>query len=205
MARGTTHHKHLHKMPHQETETFYPANPQEWRKWLQQNHDKKESVWLIYDKNASNKRPLTWSEAVDEALCFGWIDSKSKSIDEGTYMQFFSKRKPNGPWSKINKEKIEKLIEDEKMTQAGLDCIEKAKQNGSWTILDEVEELIVPQDLEKALDQYPEAKDYFLGLSKSVRKMMLTWVSFAKQAETRQKRINEIAICASEKRRPKQF
>lgn len=189
----------------QETETFYPASPQEWREWLQENHDKKQSVWLIYDKNASNKRALTWSQAVDEALCFGWIDSTSRPMDGEKYMQFFGKRKPKGPWSKINKEKIEKLIAEGKMTQAGLNCIEKAKQNGSWTIFDEVEELIVPADLEKALDRYPEAKDYFLGLSKSVRKMMLAWITLAKQAETRQKRINEIAEHAGQKKKPKQF
>lgn len=192
-------------MTPQETDTFYPSSPQEWRQWLEKNHEMKESVWLVYDKNTSNKRPLTWSESVDEALCFGWIDSKAKSIDDGKYMQFFSKRKPKSPWSKINKAKIEKLIAEGRMTQAGLDCIEKAKQNGSWTILDEVEELVVPEDFAKALEANSIAKEYFHGLSKSVRKHMLTWIAFAKQAETREKRINEIAVCASEKKKPKQF
>lgn len=146
-----------------------------------------------------------WSEAVDVALCFGWIDSKKIKIDTETSHQFFSKRRPNGTWSKINKEKVQKLIDKGLMTQAGYESIETAKQNGSWTILDEVEELIIPKDLEKAFEKHKGAKDYFLSLSKTVRKMMLQWIVVAKRPETRQNRIVEIAECAGQNAKPKQF
>jgi len=98
---------------------------------------------------------------VDEALCFGWIDSIKKRLDEGRSIQFFSKRKPKGTWSKINKQKVQKFINNGQMTQAGLDCIATAKQNGSWTILDSVEALIIPKYLEKALKSQSKRNGLF--------------------------------------------
>jgi uncharacterized protein YdeI (YjbR/CyaY-like superfamily) len=192
-------------MQKKEIETFCPISPQAWRKWLEENHQSKESIWLIYYKKKSNTPSLSWSEAVDEALCFGWIDSTAKSLDDDTYMQFFCKRKPNSVWSKVNKIKIKQLQDAALMAQAGLDSIEKAKQNGSWTILDDVEELIIPDDLEKAFESLSGSKDFFLSLSKSIRKAILQWLVLAKQQETRQKRINEIAERASQNLKPKQF
>jgi uncharacterized protein YdeI (YjbR/CyaY-like superfamily) len=188
-------------MPSKEIETFCPASRQQWRQWLKTNHIKKQSVNLILYKKESNKPTISWSEAVDEALCFGWVDSTRRPLDEEKFMQFFSKRKPAGTWSKINKEKITQLIEKGLMTQAGLDCIEKAKQNGSWAILDEVEELIIPKDLEKAFKLKPGSKKHFLGLSKSVRKFYLHQVMIAKRPETREKRINDIVCLAAEKKK----
>lgn len=192
-------------MKNENTESFYPKNQQEWRQWLEENHVSKQSVWVIYYKKSTNIASITWSDAVDEALCFGWIDSTTKSVDAETFTQFFCKRKPNSVWSKINKEKVRLLIEQGLMMQAGYDSIEKAKQNGSWTILDEVEELIIPDDLEKEFDTKPGSKDFFLSLSKSVRKAILQWLVLAKQQETRQKRINEIVTQAAQKLKPKQF
>lgn len=188
-----------------ETEIFYPTSQTDWRKWLEKNHHSKQSVWLVFYAKSSEKPSITWSEAVDMALCFGWIDSKKVKIDEETAHQFFSKRKPNSTWSKINKEKVRQLIDSGLMTQAGLDSIEIAKENGSWTILDEVEALIIPKDLEKAFRKHKGSKDYFLSLSKTVRKMMLASLVLAKRPETRQKRIDEIAIAAGQKKKPKQF
>lgn len=182
-----------------EIESFYPSNGQQWRAWLQENHDKKQSVWLIRYKKKSGVPTISWSEAVDEALCYGWIDSTAKPIDEEKYMQFFSPRKARSTWSKVNKEKVRRLIENAKMTKAGLKCIEVAKQNGSWTILDEVEALIIPDDLEEAFKSKSGAKEFFLSLSKSVKKGILQWVVLAKRQETRQKRISEIAECAAQK------
>ncbi|MFM9943666.1 MAG: YdeI/OmpD-associated family protein [Bacteroidia bacterium] len=186
-------------------ETFCPASRQEWRQWLQENHHIKQSVWLVQHKKKTNMASISWSDAVDEALCFGWIDSIRKSRDNDSYIQFFSKRKARGTWSKINKEKIKLLIEQGLMTQAGFDSIERAKQNGSWTILDEVEELLIPIDLDREFETKPGSKDFFLSLSKSVRKFMLAWIVLAKLPETRQKRIREIAELASQKLKPKQF
>ena len=192
-------------MQNNEIETFYPASRQAWRLWLQENHSKKQAVWLIYYKKKSGTPSLSGSEAVDEALCFGWIDSKAKPIDEEKYMQFFSRRKPNSVWSKINKEKIQRLMASGLIIQSGYDSIAIAKQNGSWIILDEVEELIIPADLENEFNNNAGSKDFFLSLSKSVRKSMLHWIMMAKRPETRQKRINEIAELAAQKRKPGQF
>lgn len=184
------------------TEVFYPKSQTEWRQWLTENHISKQSVWLVYYTKASDKPSIAWSNAVDEALCFGWIDSRKIKIDEETSHQFFSKRKPKSTWSKINKEKVRQLISNGQMTQAGLDCIEIAKQNGSWTILDDVEELIIPDDLEQAFVKHKGSKDFFLSLSRSTRKMMLASIVFARRPETRQKRIDEIALLAGQKKKP---
>lgn len=192
-------------MPKEEVELFCPTSRQDLRRWLEENHHSKTAVWLVlYKKNASGLS-ISWSELVDEALCFGWIDSVRRPIDDEKFMQFLSPRKPKGTWSKVNKEKIIQLMADGLMTDAGIKVIEKAKQNGSWTILDEVEEMTIPADLEAALKSAPDAEEYFLGLSKSVRKSLLQWLVFAKQASTRQKRINEIVESASLKTKPKQF
>lgn len=180
------------QMSPQEHEMFYPETKQAWRKWLQENHESQQSVWLICYKMKAGKPTLSWSDAVDEALCFGWIDSTRKSLDEEKFMQFFGKRKPGSTWSKVNKEKVQKLIEEGHMTPAGLKCIEVAKQNGSWTILDDVEELTIPTALEAAFKKHKGSKNLFLSLSKSARKMMLHRIAMAKQDDTKQKRIKEI-------------
>ncbi|MCJ0743131.1 YdeI/OmpD-associated family protein [Pedobacter montanisoli] len=189
----------------QETEVFYPKSPEAWREWLAENHFLKKDVWVVFYVKSSEKPSITWSDAVDTALCFGWIDSKRVKIDEESSHQFFSKRKAQSTWSKINKEKIQRLIDNGLMAQAGLDSIEIAKQNGSWTILDEVEQLIIPNDLEEAFNKHEGSKDYFLSLSKTIKKMMLQWLVLAKRPETRQKRIDEIAELAGQRKKPKQF
>ncbi|PAM96482.1 hypothetical protein B4N84_03405 [Flavobacterium sp. IR1] len=186
-------------------DTFCPACPNDWREWLAQNHDSKQSVWLVCYKKQANVPTISWSDAVDEALCFGWIDSTRKSIDDQRFIQFFCRRKPNSAWSKINKAKVERLIAEGLMMQAGHESILKAKENGSWTLLDEVEELLVPEDLHKKLSENEIAAAYFEGLSKSVKKIILYWIASAKRTETRQNRINEVATLAAQKQKPKQF
>lgn len=190
-------------MGEKEIEIFYPQNQTAWREWLEQNHLSAQAVWLVFYAKSSAKPSITWSESVDVALCFGWIDSKKVKIDAETSHQYFTKRKAKSTWSRVNKEKVEKLIEHGLMTEAGLRSIETAKQNGSWTILDRVEELIIPEDLETAFADKPNAKDFFLSLSKSVRKIMLAWLVFAKTSETRQKRITEIVESAGQNLKPK--
>jgi uncharacterized protein YdeI (YjbR/CyaY-like superfamily) len=186
-------------------DVFCPKNQREWRQWLQKNHSSKQSIWLIHYKKKTNVSSISWSQAVDQALCFGWIDSIRKPIDDEKFMQFFSQRKPNGTWSKVNKEKIKHFIEAGLMTFAGYKSIETAKQNGSWIILDEVEALIIPKDLEKEFKSKLGSKDFFLSLSTSVKKTILQWLVLAKKPETRQKRIKEIADFASQKLKPRQF
>lgn len=188
-----------------DTETFYASSQQEWRKWLKKHHNTKESIWLIYYKKASGVPSLSWSQAVDEALCFGWIDSTARAIDEEKYMQYFCRRKPRSPWSKINKDKVERLAQAGLMAPAGIQAIELAMQNGSWTVADEAETGAIPPDLQQALVDQPGAEAFFTSLSPSVRKNIINWLTTAKRPETRQKRAAEIATQAALSLKPKQF
>lgn len=188
-----------------ETENFEPESQQDWRKWLELNHEKCDAIWLILHKKGSKTPNLNWSEAVDEALCFGWIDSTKKLLDKDRYIQYFCRRKPNSTWSKVNKEKVDKLIQNNLMTEAGFTSIETAKQNGSWTMLDEVEALVIPGDLKEELAIHKGSMEYFESLSKSSKKILLYWVVSAKRPEIRRKRIVEIAENASKNLKPKQF
>jgi uncharacterized protein YdeI (YjbR/CyaY-like superfamily) len=192
-------------MAEEEINTFCPATRQEWRQWLIDHHASAPYIWLVYYRKKSGRPSLSWSDAVEEALCFGWIDSTKKTLDDQRFMQFFAKRKPSSTWSKINKEKVQRLIEEGLMTPAGYASVETARQNGAWTILDEAESLVIPDDLDAALSRLSGAKAYFLGLSNSARKSILQWMLLAKRPETRQKRIDEIATRAAHKQKPKQF
>lgn len=190
-------------MQEKEIEIFDPTNLSDWRKWLEKNHLSKQSVWLVcYNKN-SGKKSITWSESVDAALCFGWIDSKKIKVDEEKTHQFFSKRKARSTWSKINKVKVAQLIEQGLMTDAGYKSIDVAKQNGSWTILDTVENLVIPEDLRVEFEKNAVAGAFFDGMSKSSKKAVLQWLVLAKTAETRQKRIAEIVECSAQNLKPK--
>ncbi len=188
-----------------EVENYSPIDKEDWRKWLELNHGKKDGVWVVFYKKKSPKYNLSWSESVDEALCFGWIDSTKKTIDSEKYKQYFCKRKSKSNWSKINKDKVKTLIEQGLMKEEGYKSIETAKKNGSWTILDEVEDLIIPEDLKEELENYKGSTEYFESLGKSVKKALLYWVVSARRKETRQKRIVEIAENASENLNPRQF
>ena len=186
-------------------ETYCPKSPAEWRNWLEQNHQSQQSIWLVYYKVSTNIPSISWSEAVDQALCFGWIDSTKKTIDDTRYMQYFSKRKAKSIWSKINKDKVEKLIQNDLMEQAGYTSINTAKENGSWIILDDVEKLIIPKDLQKELNKSKNSMEFFQSQSKSIKKGMLYWVLSAKRIETRNKRISDIVQSAAEGIRPNHF
>lgn len=188
-----------------EAEEICPKNKKEWREWLELNHKEKNAVWLIFYKKSSPNFNLSWSESVDESLCFGWIDSTKKTIDNERFKQYFSKRKPKSNWSKVNKDKIKNLIDQRLMKEAGYKSIEIAKENGSWTILDAVENLEIPKDLEQELKIHKEAMRYFESLTKSLKKQLLYWVISAKRDETRNKRIKEIVENASIQQKPKQF
>lgn len=192
-------------MSQTEVASFYAQNRGAWRNWLQENHEREQSVWLICYKVGSGMPRVSWEEAVEEALCFGWIDSKRQPIDSEKFRQFFCKRKPKGNWSRINKEKVEQLILSGRMTQAGLDSIEVAKKNGSWFFLDSVEDLTIPEDLDVAFNEYTGSRDVFLSLSKSSKKILLHWILSAKRAETRSKRIIEIVSNGQNGSMPKPF
>lgn len=179
-------------MQNQEIDIFYPNNVSAWRDWLEQNHATQQSVWLLYYTKSSGKPTISWSEAVDVALCFGWIDSKHVKIDAETSRQYFTKRKAKSTWSRVNKDKIEQLTAAGLMTEAGLKSVEIAKQNGSWTILDSIEALEIPEILELAFSQNEGSKQKFQTQSKSKQKLMLYGLKAAKTIPTQEKRIAEI-------------
>lgn len=184
---------------------YCPTDKKDWREWLRENHKNKEAVWVIFYKKRSINFNLSWSDAVDEALCFGWIDSVKKTIDSEKYRQYFSKRKPNSTWSKVNKDKITFLTSKNLMHSSGYNVIKVAKENGSWSILDTVEALIIPDNLLKELNSRVGALAFYESLSKSEKKILLSWIALAKREETKQKRTIEIAENASKHTKPKQF
>ncbi|MEO8611186.1 MAG: YdeI/OmpD-associated family protein [Chloroflexota bacterium] len=182
----------------QEPETFYAKDREEWRAWLLQNHNTSAGIRLIYYKKGSGKPRVAYEEAVEEALCFGWIDSVTNVIDDERYMQLFSPRKPKSPWSKVNKVRIEKMVAQGLMTDAGLQKIESAKADGSWSSYDGVDDLQVPDDLAQALAANETANQYFHAFSNSSKKIILWWITSAKRPETRQKRITETVKLAEQ-------
>jgi uncharacterized protein YdeI (YjbR/CyaY-like superfamily) len=179
-------------------EKVYAVNRAAFRKWLEKNHTTKAGVWLVYYKKNSGKPSISYPEAVKEALCFGWIDSKANAIDDERYMQVFTPRKAKSGWSALNKKYFLELQEQNLMTEAGLKSIEIAKQNGQWESLDKVEALEIPDDLAKLFKKNKLAKANFEKFPPSSRKLMLGWIASAKREETRQKRIEEIVTLAAQ-------
>jgi uncharacterized protein YdeI (YjbR/CyaY-like superfamily) len=180
------------------TKAFDAKTNTDWRNWLDQNHEKEVSVWLIIYKKTASENHFSHSDAVEEALCYGWIDSLTIKRDEESRYQFFSKRKAKSNWSAVNKNKALKLIEQGLMHPAGLKTIEVAKANGMWDALNDVENLVVPEDLEKALNQENTAKAHWEKFPPSSRKAILKWISEAKRIETRTSRISETIRLAKE-------
>lgn len=183
-------------------EVFQPKGRKSWRNWLGKNAAIKNKVWLVIYKKTSGKKSIDYIDAVEEALCFGWIDSKAVKRDEESVFQYMSKRKPRSIWSKINKERIERLIANGSMTDQGMQVIEAAKKNGSWTSLDDVEALKIPADLSELLQSTPNARTGFESYPPSLKKQVLHWIKSAKRDETRMKRIKEIVALAAKHQRP---
>ncbi|MGL2986743.1 YdeI/OmpD-associated family protein [Flavobacterium sp. RSSA_27] len=176
----------------EERELLYFKNAKEWRTWLHDNHNSSKGVYLIFYKVSSDFESMRWEEAVQVAICYGWIDSTVKKIDEHQRKQLFSPRKNKSVWSKLNKTYIEKLIQENAMHESGLKKIEIAKQNGSWNSLDDVENHTIPEDLQLAFDENPKAWNHYQAFSPSYRKSYLYWLNQAKRIETRHHRIREI-------------
>lgn len=185
--------------------SVHPATRAEWRAWLDQHHTRIEGVWLVSYKQATGKPRVTYDEAVEEALCFGWIDSKSNKLDAERSMLWFAPRRRGTGWSRPNKERVERMIAAGLMTPAGYAKIAAAQQDGSWTALDEVEALTIPPDLEAALAAYPSARSYFDAFPRSVKRGILEWISTARTAENRAKRVAETAQLAEQNIRANQW
>jgi len=168
-------------------------NRDEWRTWLEKNHTTADVVWIIHYKKSSGKNGLNHFDAVEEAICFGWIDGKLKKIDEERFILRYSPRKPKSVWSKINKENAEKMISLGKMTKAGFDKIEEAKKQGFWdTAYTNLVRERLPSDLKNALIVNKKAWNNFQQFANSYRNMYVGWVKNAKTKETRKKRISEV-------------
>jgi uncharacterized protein YdeI (YjbR/CyaY-like superfamily) len=187
------------------TNTFYAKDRKAWRKWLEKNHQTSEGVWLIYFKKGSGKPRVEYADAVEEALCFGWIDSTLNSIDELSYMQLYTPRKPKSGWSKLNKQRVERLIAQELMTPAGLEKTELAKKHGTWEKLDGIESFVIPPELEAAFKEHKKAKAFFNTLSDTNKKYILYYTTGAKTPAVRAKRIAEIMAAADEGKMHERF
>lgn len=177
----------------------------EWRAWLADNHTRAEGIWLIRYKKATGLPMVEYDASVEEALCFGWVDSKGNKLDETRTMLWFAPRRPGSGWSRSNKERVERLVAEGSMTPAGMAKIDAAKADGSWYLLDAVEDLAVPPDLAHALDDNPPARANFDAFPRSVRRGILEWIVQAKKAETRDKRVQETAQQAAQNRRANQW
>jgi len=175
---------------------FEATSRQEWRTWLQANYEASPGVWLVTYRPRGSQPRLRYEEAVEEALCFGWIDSQTKAIDEARSRQLYTPRRRGSPWSRPNKQRIERLMAAEMMRPAGLAKIDAAKRDGSWEIYDAVEDLVIPDDLAAALAAVPGASAGFDALGVTARKQLLWLVVSAKRPETRANRIERVAAGA---------
>lgn len=182
----------------EEKPQYYFKNATEWRKWLHENHHLSKGVYLVFYSVSSAIQSMRWEEAVQVAICYGWIDSTVKKIDNESRKQMFTPRKDKSVWSKLNKTYVEKLLKENLMHKSGLDKIDIAKQNGSWESLDAVENLIIPEDLLDAFQQNKTAFDNYHNFSPSYKKSYLYWLNQAKRQETRNARIIEIINLCNE-------
>jgi uncharacterized protein YdeI (YjbR/CyaY-like superfamily) len=179
-------------MPRDDAEQVHPETAEAWREWLLRHHDDSDGVWLVSWRSGSGRPAMTYEEAVLEAVAFGWIDSQAKTIDEQRSAMWYSPRRAGSPWSGSNKLRVARLEADGRMTDAGRRQVEIAKSDGTWTILDDAEALIVPDDLAAALDEY-HVRDAWDALTPSARRAALTKLALAKRAETRARHIERTA------------
>lgn len=164
----------------------------DWYDWLLNNHNKAKGIHLIFYKLELSIPTMRWEEAVRVALCFGWIDSKVESLGKGKRRQYFCPRNPKGNWSKLNKQHVKELIAAGLMQESGFKMIDLAKETGTWTAMDDVENGVIPEDLQQAFDENHRAFENYQNFSKGYQKGYLSWLHSAKREETRQKRIEGI-------------
>ena len=169
-----------------------------WRRWLRAHHDSSTGVWVLVRKTGGKRPGVSYVEVVEEALCFGWIDSRANPVDEDRYRLTMTPRKPGSVWSASNKERVARLSAAGKMAAAGLAVVERAKADGSWDALSAVEALEVPEDLAAALAANPTAAHHFEVFPPSSKKMILYWIASAKRPQTRARRVEETVRLAAE-------
>lgn len=184
---------------------MHPARRSEWGSWLARNHGRSEGVWLVFYKKATGKPRVDYDEAVEEALRFGWIDSKPRALDAERSMLWFAPRKPRTNWSKPNRERVARLIAQGRMAPAGLAKVQAAQQDGSWEALLSVESLEPPVDLRRALASHANAASNFDAFPPSVKRGILEWIQNARRSTTRAQRVEETARLAARNIRANQW
>jgi uncharacterized protein YdeI (YjbR/CyaY-like superfamily) len=177
----------------------------ELRRWLEENHRQTSSVWLITFKKSDPLRYLAYGDIVDELLCFGWVDSLPRKLDETRSMLLISPRKARSNWSKVNRDKVQQLTATGLMTSGGMAQVEAAKADGRWTALDQAEPDKVPADLIEAFGKFPGAGEKFYAFPNSVKRGILEWLMNAKRPDTRAKRVEETARLAADNIRANQW
>lgn len=179
---------------------FLAETRSDWRGWLEANHRAANGVWLVSYKRHTGRPFVPYPETVDEALCFGWIDSRPNALDADRATRLFTPRDPKSPWSRINKANVERLIDDGLMTPAGLELVTAARKNGAWIVYDEIEGLVIPADLRDALTHDPAAARHFTRFPDSSKKNILWWIKSARTDPTRANRIEVTVRLAAENR-----
>jgi uncharacterized protein YdeI (YjbR/CyaY-like superfamily) len=182
-----------------------PGSLQEWRDWLAAHHTRPSGVWLVTWRAGSSGPRITYEESVEQALCFGWVDSKGRALDAERTMLWFAPRKRRSGWSRPNMIRVERLTAAGLMAPAGLAAVEAAKADGSWTLLDDVEDLVVPDDLAAAFAAHPPAAAHWEAFPRSAKRGILEWIVQAKRPETRARRIAETAERAAVNERANQW
>jgi uncharacterized protein YdeI (YjbR/CyaY-like superfamily) len=187
-----------------DAERVAAETPAEWRAWLEANHERPTGAWLVSWKTHTGRPRMTYEESVLEALAFGWVDSKALTLDDERTMLWFAPRKKGSGWSRPNKQRVELLEREGRMAPAGRAVIERAKADGSWTLLDAVEDLIVPDDLAAAFAARPGAGEAWEAYPRSIKRSALERLVQARTQETRARRVAEIADAAARGERPGQ-
>ncbi|GAA4789552.1 YdeI/OmpD-associated family protein [Actinomycetospora chlora] len=180
------------------------ASAEQWRAWLLDHHASSPGIWLVTWKKGSGPY-VAYDDVVDQALCFGWVDSRPGSLDADRSRRLLTPRRPGSSWSRVNKERVERLTAAGRMAPAGLAAVAAAQADGSWTALDAVETLAEPDDLAAALDAEPAARGQWDGFPRSTRRAILEWISTAKTAPTRERRIAQTVAEAAVGRRANQW
>jgi uncharacterized protein YdeI (YjbR/CyaY-like superfamily) len=174
-------------------EILYITNRSDWRSWLEKNQDTKKELWLIYYKEGTGKPSIPYEDSVEEALCFGWVDTIVKRLDDEKYARKFVPRKSGSRWSESNKKRAEKMIKEGKMTETGLARVREAKESGEWFKARFPKKgLIIPSYVQKALASNEKAFENFTKLAPSYKRNYVGWVDSAKREETRTKRLAEV-------------
>jgi uncharacterized protein YdeI (YjbR/CyaY-like superfamily) len=204
VRRGARREDAAVAIPHADRERVQVESRTEWRHWLAANSAGSPGVWAVTWRKASGRPMVGYEDLVEEALCFGWIDSTGRALDDDRTMLHFTPRKPGSGWSRPNKQRIERLMAAGAMAEAGLRVVAQAQRDGSWSKLDDVENLVVPDDLAAAFGTHPGSREKWDAFPRSARRAMLEWIVQAKRAPTRAARIEETARRAARGERANQ-